>query len=102
MIENPIVADNRQILELGLGDQHPIEGVTVVAGQHSGTYSVVYRDGKILESQLRKVAVQIEDQVVPGRQLSQSHFRRDLPCRDGADKDLILPIFDYTSGFCAQ
>jgi hypothetical protein len=45
LIENLIVADDGQIFGLGLGDQHAVEGIFMMAWKESGAEAVIYAYG---------------------------------------------------------
>jgi len=75
-----------QTLQLGLGDEQPVEWIAVQLWKRSGPLRLLDCDGQGLESVLENGLSQclVEDQ------LSQAPLDGDLPYRHGADKDLIL------------
>ncbi len=72
-VEDGVVADERHVFQLRLGDQHPVEGIAMRPWKAAGAQRVRDRDRKVLKVLLAQDGRQIGDHI------------------DGADTDRAAP-----------
>ena len=72
-----------------LGDQHSIEGVTVMARQTSGTFGIGNADRERLKSLAGNVAGDVCSYDPGLGELANSVFSRDFPRGGGANHDVV-------------
>src|SRR6476646_10700179 len=85
-IKRCVIAEDRNVFRLGLGDQHTIKRVLVWSRQQPRAHCMVEGDNQGLKTFPRQIACKVSKQVPGVRQLSDTEFRRDLPSRSRAYK----------------
>ena len=89
-----VSGDHDETLNLGLGDQHPIERVTVVRREGARLFRVAERERKWREA----LFFDARFQIVRGLKLPQRMLDGDLPGADRTDEDFASRIFEgFTS-----
>ena len=88
-IKRCVIAEDRDVFLLGLGDQHTIKRVLVGSRQQASAHRVVGGNRQRLKTLPRQIACKVSKQIACVRQLSNPEFRRDLPGRSRAYKDGI-------------
>lgn len=83
-----VFGDNDESLDLGLGDQHPIERVAVVRWKSTRLFRVAEREREWREALLFDARFQ----VVRSLQLPQRVLDGDLPAADRTDEDFVERI----------
>src|SRR5206468_8804732 len=89
-----VMADDRDSLDHGLRDDHPIEGIAVMEIESRQKEGVSGLDGKKPDS----VAQNPSGEKVWKRcfelKPTKTHFNRDFPQTGGADQNLVLAVRD--------
>jgi hypothetical protein len=78
-IEDAIIADNPQVLHLGLSDQHSVEGIAMLSRKSARQHSVIERNGQSITSKLGQVTIKIPDEFFAGRKLPPPNLRGYFP-----------------------
>ena len=86
-VEDTVVAEDREILELGLGDEHPVERIAMLAGQPPGSLGMHDRDVQSGEPLAGGCPRDVGGHLERTGQLSKAGLRGDLPRRCRAQKD---------------
>jgi hypothetical protein len=94
LVEDAIVADDRKILELRLGDEHSIERVAMCAGQTARALSVQDRNLERREALTGDAPTHARRNVERTRKFAEPRLRRNLPSRRGTDEDDIVLVGD--------
>src|SRR5260370_40707190 len=89
-VEEGLVAENREIFGLSLGDEHSIERVLVRTGKESGANSVLDGNGKELKAFAFKMACESCHQAGCRRKFAEADFASKLPTRGGTDAADVL------------
>lgn len=92
VIEYLIVGDDRQVFDLGLSDQHPIEGIAMRAWKPAGSLRVKHRDVQAFEALTGEAASDVGGHLHRARQLTDPHFGGNLPGRCRAYEDRIAIV----------
>ena len=88
-IEDSVVGDDGKILDLGLGDKHAIERISMRPWKSAGPLRVEDRDIQAVELLSGKTARDAGGHLQSAGQLANPGFGRDLPCRSGAHEDRV-------------
>lgn len=93
-VEHAIVAHNRDILELRLGDEHPIERIAMVAWQPTGPLCVQDVMSSEEKAWLARHPGDIGRHFRGARQLAEARFGGDFPRRRRADQNRVGVVAD--------
>ncbi len=78
-VEDPFIADNGDVLRQCLSDQHPIEGIFMLAGNRSGALTMLYSDGKLLKAEIQNPVPELHREPFRFRQLANPHLCDSVP-----------------------
>src|ERR1035438_4477944 len=92
LIEDFLFADDKQLFDLSLRNQHAVKRILVGSGQHPRTNSMVVRHWQTQELFPVKIASEVLDQLGSARQPTQSKFRCNLPSGNRADKNAAVRL----------
>ncbi len=90
VVEQPFVADQRQILRLRLGDEHAIKRIAMLARQCACALRVSQRNRQRAKAELLDNRRNISRYRVSIRQLSQAMLSRNLPGRRRRHEHLVI------------
>lgn len=96
--ENVFVADNGDVLGLGLGYEHAVEGVLVRTGQQARADGMIGGDRQQLEALAFQAAGEIGGQIGGGGQPAEADLGGDLSGGGGADDHRVFRVGNDSTG----
>jgi hypothetical protein len=91
LIKDLVIADDGHVFELALCDQHPVEGIAVLASEATCTLCMKQRDVERRETLTGDAAGDIRRDIERSGQVAEPGLRRDFPRRRCTAQDAIRP-----------